>query len=138
MFRFVAEPLTRENVLEQLEILGAIVVEQGRVLQVSLLDYHFAFRWVELPAGIQACREDVAIEAGDMRTGHIDLGADDEEQARWQRLSVEQQLSYHPVEDAEKAFAQHRQLVEAGEYERILISLRMSDGPQALVCDYVV
>ncbi|GAA0697327.1 hypothetical protein GCM10009104_27020 [Marinobacterium maritimum] len=138
MFRFVAEPLTRENVLEQLEMLGAIVVEQGRVLQVSLLDYHFAFRWVELPAELEAIREKVAQVADEMHTWHLDVGASDEEQVRLRGLAVEKRLEYCPLMDTEQAFAQHRALAEAGECERILISLRMSDSPEALICDYIV
>lgn len=138
MFRFTAEPLTRANVFEQLEMLGAIVVEQGRVLQVSLLDYHFAFRWVELPIGLQACRDEAAEMAGEICTWHIDMGATGAERARWSQLAVTQQLRYYPVADAEKAFAQHRVLAEGGECERVLISLRMNGSPQALLCDYIV
>ncbi len=138
MFRFTAEPLTRENVPEQLEMLGALVVLQGAVLQVSLLDYHFAFRWVELPAGLEVVREEVAQVADEMHTWHLDAGAGDEEQARLRRLAVEQRLEYCALTNAEQVFTQHRQLVETGACERILISLRMSGSPEALVCDYIV
>jgi len=138
MLGWESEPLTPDNVAEQFEQQGAVTLMQGPILQVSLLQHHYAFRWVALPDELDAwCVQGVAL-AAQMATVQIDLGASSVEQCRLFTLRREQGVEYLAVADLEQLLAQHRQLAEALQVERILLSVRMHEGDRALVCDYIV
>lgn len=138
MLGWASEPLTSDNVTEQFEQQGAVTLVQGPVLQVSLLQHHYAFRWVEVPDELDAwCAEGVAL-AAQMSTVRIDLGVSPAERLRLSTQSREQGVDYRAVDDLEQLLAQHRKLAEALRVERILLSVRMSKGDRALVCDYIV
>ncbi len=131
------QPLSTENLLEQLEMLGAVLVIQRQVLQLSLLDLHFAFRWTDdLEGWIQACRA----EDTDISILFIDVAATKIEQSNLAQYARQLEIDYSPQPDADTAFKLHRQQVEMEQpaVERILISLRMSDSDQVLVCDYIL
>ena len=136
-------PLATDNLIGQLEMLGGLVVIQGPVLQLSLLDLHFAFCWVE---DLERWVRQRHAESPELSIIFIDASASSNEQAFWQIGSHQLGLEYTPVADADAAFALHRRLVEQEEalagagrnVERILISLRMSDSERVLVADYIL
>lgn len=136
-------PLATDNLIEQLEMLGGLVVIQGPVLQLSLLDLHFAFCWVE---DLERWVRQRHAESPELSIVFIDASVSDSERAFWQNNPHELNLEYTPVADADSAFTLHRRLVEqeaalagAGRnVERILISLRMSDSERVLVADYIL
>ncbi len=133
------QPLSTENLIEQLEMLGAVVVIQQQVLQLSLLDLHFAFRWSDdLEGWVKARRA----EDTDISILLIDVAAEDYQQSYFAKTAGMLKIDYAPLPNADAAFKQHRQQVECSleqpGVERILISLRMSDSDQVLVCDYLI
>ncbi len=133
------QPLSTKNLVEQLEMLGAVVVIQQQVLQLSWLDLHFAFRWSDdLEGWIKARRA----EDTDISILFIDVAAEDYQQSLLAEMAGILNIDYAPLPDADAAFKQHRQQVERSleqlGVERVLISLRMSDSDQVLVCDYLI
>ncbi|GAA0793286.1 hypothetical protein [Marinobacterium sediminicola] len=138
MLIWESEPMTRSNAVEHLEMLGGVVVIQGRVLQLSLLEHHFAFRWTDEP--------DVWVlqkleEAPELANLYIDASASNVQQAYWLEQSRTLPFEYAAMGNADAAFQYHRQRVEPpvgqAQVERILISLRASDSLGALVCEYI-
>ncbi len=127
-----AEPLRLTNAIEQLEMQGGMLIQQGPVLQLSLLDYHFALRWVEIPGEWAAWLQSAASE--EMKTLHLHLSAAGTEG----QIRIPAGLEHCRVESLEEVFQRHRLAAETGQTERILITLEMQDAPCALVCDYIV
>lgn len=138
MWQLSPGPLTADTLLEQLEMLGGRAVVQGKVLQYSRLEYHFAFCTVDLPAGLRQRLDDAGQAAQEMRTLHIDAGVPVAEQADWAGYALVRGLEYQSVADADAAFSAHLDAVEGGLHDRILVSLRLTDSAVAVVSDYIV
>jgi hypothetical protein len=133
VFRFPAEPLSEHNLVEQLEMLGGILVQQGDVLQFSLLDHHFALTRIEQPGALVRWLQRAADAAPDLRTLYIELPAGEHE-----RTAPPTSFQHCRVSGIETAFDRHRRAAGALECDRVLISLALQDSPATLVCEYIV
>jgi len=133
MFPFSAEPLREDNLVEQLEMLGGMLIQQGDVLQFSLLDHHVALRPVTRPEGLADWLQQAADAAPDLRTLYIELPAGDRDST-----AVPACFEHCPVGDIEAAFDRLRMAAGALEYERVLISLALQDSSVTRVCEYIV
>lgn len=133
MFRFPAEPLGEHNLVEQLEMLGGMLVQQGDVLQFSLLDHHFALTRIEQPEALARWLQKAADAAPDLRTLYIELPAGED-------ASTAPPTSFQRcrVSGIEAAFDRHRRAAGALECDRVLISLALQNSPATLVCEYIV
>lgn len=130
-------PLTADNLIDQLEMLGGMAVMQNRVLQYSRLEHHFAFCYLETEALQQRLGEAGEV-AAEMRTLLIDAGVTADDARHWHSLAITNDVEYQPVADAEAAFNRHLEAVQSGRYQRVLIALRLSDTSGMVFSDYIV
>ncbi|QSR36765.1 hypothetical protein CFI10_17645 [Marinobacterium iners] len=133
MFRFPSEPLSEHNLVEQLEMLGGLLVQQGDVLQFSLLDHHFALTRIEQPGALVRWLEKAADTAPDLRTLYIELPAGERAST-----APPTRFEHCRVSGVEAAFDRHRMAAGALECDRVLISLALQDSSATLVCEYIV
>lgn len=133
MFRFPTEPLGEHNLVEQLEMLGGMLVQQGDVLQFSLLDHHFALTRIERPEALAHWLQQAADAAPDLRTLYIELPASEHDSTKTPVC-----FEYCRVSGIEAAFDRHRRAAGALECDRVLISLALQNSPATLVCEYIV
>jgi|SRR5690554_956641 hypothetical protein len=133
MFGSMSEPLNEHNLADQLEMLGGILVQQGDVLQFSLLDHHFALTRIDRPEALAHWLQQAADAAPDLRTLYIELPASEHDSAKTPVC-----FEYCRVSGIEAAFDRHRRAAEAFEHDRVLISLALQDSPATLVCEYIV
>lgn len=133
MFGSMSEPLNEHNLAAQLEMLGGLLVQQGDVLQFSLLDHHFALTRIEQPGALVRWLEKAADTAPDLRTLYIELPAGE-------RASTEPPTRFEHcrVSGVEAAFDRHRMAAGALECDRVMISLALQDSSATLVCEYIV
>lgn len=133
MFRFPTEPLGEHNLVEQLEMLGGMLVQQGDVLQFSLLDHHFALTRIERPEALAHWLQQAADAAPDLRTLYIELPASEHDSTKTPVC-----FEYCRVSGIEAAFDRHRVAADGLECDRVLISLALQNSPATLVCEYIV
>ncbi|MET3999186.1 hypothetical protein [Marinobacterium sp. MBR-109] len=133
MFRFPAEPLSEHNLAEQLEMLGGMLIQQGDVLQFSLLDHHFALTRIEQPEALARWLQQAADAAPDLRTLYIELPAGEHAST-----APPARFEHRSVATVEEVFTCHRRVTENLECDRVLISLALQDSPATLVCEYIV
>jgi len=133
MFGSMSEPLNEHNLADQLEMLGGLLVQQGDVLQFSLLDHHFALTRIEQPGALVRWLEKAADTAPDLRTLYIELPAGEHASTAPPAC-----FEHCRVSGVEAAFDRHRRAAVALECDRVLISLALQDSPATLVCEYIV
>ncbi|MBV0933342.1 hypothetical protein [Marinobacterium weihaiense] len=137
MLSLTPEPLTADNLIDQLEMLGGMAVMQRQVLQYSRLEHHFAFCRLS-PAALQQRLDEAGEVSGEMRTLMVDAGVAADEARHWHVLATARGLEYRAVSDAEAAFEAHLAAVLGGRYQRVLIALRLSDTRDLVFSDYLV